>query len=102
MKVKSDKVKGQRIYSSQHKKRPYHIEPVDTDLWFNLITGEWGSLGSKAYPMSSSYYGMSVHGFKDVWSIKAAKRKINRWNIPKGTKFRVLSPYVGYDFIITK
>ncbi len=40
--------------------------------------------------------------FNNVWSLKAAKRKIANWDVPKGTWFRVSLPYVGYDFKIRK
>ena len=51
---------------------------------------------------TSSYYSMEREGYKNIWSIKAAKRAIFNWNVPKGTVFRVGLPWVGYDFLITK
>ena len=104
MKVKSVKPRGQRIFKNTHKHRPYWIEPVNTNYWFNLSTGEWETTEeySGGYGRTSSYYAMSHSGFNDIWSLKAAKRKIAKWNIPKGTVFRVGLPWIGYDFFITK
>lgn len=41
-------------------------------------------------------------GFNDAYSLKAVKRLVAKWNVPKGTKFRASLPFVGYDFYITK
>ena len=36
-------------------------------------------------------------------SLKAAKRHLRKHNeIPKGTKFRLVSKYIGYDLYLTK
>ena len=103
MKIRSKKPKGQRIFNNTHKKRPYWIEPINTDYWFNLSTGEWEL--SNEYTeggRTSSYYAMEYYGYLDVWSLKAAKRLIAKWNVLKGTTFRVGLPWIGYDFYITK
>lgn len=35
-------------------------------------------------------------------SLKAALRRIKKWNFPKGTTFRLCSRWIGYDVYITK
>lgn len=104
MKVKSSRPKGQRIFKNTHKHRPYWIEPVNCDYWFNISTGEWETMeeydGKSG--RSSAYYAMEYNGFKDIWSLKAAKRLIAKWNVPKGTIFRVELPWIGHDFLVTK
>lgn len=35
-------------------------------------------------------------------SLKAAIRKIKKYNVPKGTRFRLVSKWIGYDIYITK
>jgi len=52
--------------------------------------------------MTTSYYSMKSEGFKDVYSLKAVKRLIHKWDVPKGTKFRASLPFVGHDFYIKK
>jgi hypothetical protein len=112
MRVTSSKPKGQRIFkSTAHKyringhifkmRRPLWIEPEGDDWWFYLETGQWLQEmidGRK----TTSYYAMTLDGYNDVYSLKAAKRLIAKWNVPKGTKFRVSLPFVGYDFYLTK
>ena len=113
MRVTSSKPKGQRIFKSvSHKyringhifkmRRPLWIEPKGNDWWFDLATGQWVEEYNGVGGMTTSYYSMSCHGYNDVYSLKAAKRLIAKWNVPKGTKFRVSLPFVGYDFYITK
>jgi len=99
MKVISLKPKGKRIFKT--KKRPYWIEPIGEGWWFYLEKGEWKE-GFYDGHKTSSYYSMVTIGFNDIYSLKAAKRKINKWNVPKGTKFEVNLPWVGHGFIITK
>lgn len=109
MKIISSKPKGQRIFKSvtihskyedgskRRMKRPFWIESVENNLWFNTQTGEWGEKGN-----TSVYYAMSYDGFNDAYSLKAVIRLVKKWNVPKGTKFRASLPFVGYDFFITK
>jgi hypothetical protein len=109
MVITSLKPKGQRIFKSvliklkdgRKVKRPFWIEPViksgEPFLWFNKETGEWGEKGN-----TSVYYAMTYYGFNNAYSLKAVKRLIAKWNVPKGTKFRASLPFVGYDFYITK
>ena len=109
MKIISSKPKRQRIFKSvtihskyedgskRRMKRPFWIEPVENNLWFNTQTGEWGKTGN-----TSVYYSMSHDGFNDAYSLKSVVRLIKKWNVPKGTKFRASLPFVGYDFFLTK
>jgi hypothetical protein len=109
MKVVSKKPKGQRIKkcvvfkldNGYRAKRPFWIEPVIKSgkpfLWFNTETGEWGEKGN-----TSAYYAMSYEGFNDAYSLKAVKKLITKWNVPKGTRFRASLPFEGYDFLLTK
>ena len=113
MKTTSSKPKGQRFFKSvtihskysdgskRRMKRPFWIEPViktgEPFLWFNTETGEWGEKGN-----TSVYYSMTYDGFNNAYSLKAVVRLIKKWNVPKGTKFRAILPFIGYDFFITK
>jgi hypothetical protein len=45
---------------------------------------------------------MTNDGFNNAYSLKAVKRLIAKWNVPKGTKFRASLPFVGHDFFLTK
>lgn len=115
MKITSSKPRGQKILSSKMKikvpfgrhkgkkvRRPFALEPIGRGWWFDLSDGEWKPEYNGKGNMSSSYYAMTHDGFNNVWSLKAAKRKIANWDVPKGTWFRVSLPYVGYDFKIRK
>ncbi len=113
MKIISSKPKGQRFFKSvtihskysdgskRRMKRPFWIEPViktgEAFLWFNTETGEWDEKGN-----TSVYYAMAYDGFNNAYSLKAVKRLIAKWNVPKGTKFRASLPFLGYDFFLTK
>lgn len=116
MKVSSTKPRGKRIFKSTKTRtrdgrkilRPYFIQPISrgNEWWFDLQTGEWidntiemrDSLGGCV----SAFYLMRSHGYKDVYSLKAAKRAIANWNVPKGTKFKCNLPWVGYSYTIIK
>ena len=113
MKVTSKKPKGQRIFNSLktvHKscgkiiktKRPFHIEPIENGWWFCLEKGQWENKYNGKGGMSSSYYSMTYYGFNNAYSLKAVKRLIAKWDVPKGTKFIASLPFVGYDFFLTK
>jgi hypothetical protein len=114
MKVTSSKPVGQRMFKSvkathtTHRKikvkmkRPLWIEPIGKNWWFDLNTGEWVQGYNGKGGMTTSYYSMESDGFNNIYSLKAAKRKIANWDVPKGTWFRVSLPYVGYDFKIRK
>jgi hypothetical protein len=112
MKVTYSKPKNQRILKSQtfkynnsfgfHKnKRPLWVEPVGNDWWFDLEKGEWYQGYDSSRRSTTSYYSMSYDGFKNVYSLKAAKRLVAKWNLPKRTKVRVSLPFIGHEFIIT-
>ena len=101
MKVISKKPRGQRFFKSTHPTRPFWVEPIGPRWWFNLTTGEWESEWFDG-PKTSSYYAMGYAGYKDIWSLKAAKRAIAKWDVPKGTRFRVMLPWIGYDFVVRK
>ncbi len=111
MKVKSSKPRGQRIFKctkfrhitgGRKIRRPFWIQPVGKGWWFDLEFGEWTQEYNGIGGMTSSYYAMTRDGYNDIYSLKAAKRLIYKWSVPKGTKFRVSLPFVGYWFIITK
>lgn len=114
MKVRSRKPRGQRLFKSVlhkmefglHKgtkvKRPFNIQPIENGWWFCLEKGQWESEYNGKGNMTSCYYSMTHDGFKDVYSLKAVKRLIYKWNVPKGTVFSVTLPFMGYEFFITK
>lgn len=45
---------------------------------------------------------MDCSSGEDCHSLKAAIRKVKKANVKKGTKFILVSKYVGYDIEITK
>jgi hypothetical protein len=110
MRVTSTKPKGQRIFKSPvfeymkgiKRRRPFFIEPLEDGWWFCLEKGQWESEYNNKGGMSSSYYALSYHGFNNAYSLKAVKRLITKWDVPKGTKFKASLPFVGYDFFLTK
>lgn len=115
MKVVSSKPKRQRIFKSQtiHSqykdgskrrifKRPFWIEPVDFGWWFDLELGDWVQGYNGKGGMTTSYYAMTYDGFNDAYSLKAVKRLVAKWNVPKGTKFRASLPFKGHYFFIRK
>ena len=116
MKVISSKPKGQRILKcltlehTNHKKeiikvrRPFWIEPIGKGWWFSITRGQWydGGYDKNAGQSISSYYSMKSEGLHNIYSLKAAKRLISKWDVPKGTWFRVGLPFAGYDFKIRK
>lgn len=114
MKVVSKKPKGQKMFKSvkfiledghskgMKVKRPLCIYPIGKGWWFCLERGEWEPKYNGVGDMTSTYYSMKYHGYHNVYSLKAAKRLIAKWDIPKGTKFKVGLPFIGFDFIVTK
>ena len=113
MKLTSSKPRGQRIFKVApiktirgNKKvimrRPMAIEPIGSGWWFSITTGEWIQGYDPKQQCVSGYYSMEHDGYKNIWSLKAAKRAIANWDIPKGTWFRVMLPYMGYTFKIRK
>ena len=117
MRVTSSKPRGQRIFKSMTFKhtidtgkgvktikirRPLWVEPEGPGWWFDLATGQWTQEYNGVGGMTTSYYAMTYDGYHNVYSLKAAKRLIAKWNVPKGTKFRVSLPFAGYGFFVTK
>lgn len=114
MKVVSNKPRGSRMFKSVTFKltsglnegckvrRPLWISPVDMKWQFNLTTGQWVSEYDNYSGLTNSYYAMTWKGYHNVYSLKAAKRLIAKWDVPKGTKFIVSLPFVGYEFTVTK
>lgn len=100
MKVKFSKPRGQRIKKSYH--RPLWIEPENKDMIFDTTEKRWTKLYTKGNGVTTAYYAMDIHGLRDVYSVKAAIRLINSWDVPVGSKWNVLLPWIGHDFIITK
>ena len=96
------KFRGNRICKVPHSGRPLWVEPLGSGWWFNLSSGEWQDNYPTGGNCMSSYYSMNSSGFHNIYSLKAAKRKISKWNVPKGTWFRVSIPYVGYNFKVKK
>ncbi len=112
MKVKSTKKRGERMFKCikfKHIindnivkiKRPFSIHPIGDNWCFYLEDGKWSNKADEKGSRTSNYYAMEYDGYTDPYSLKAAKRLISKWNFPKGTKLKIGSPFVGYDFIIT-
>ena len=112
MKIISSKPKGQRMFKSvnfkhnnKKTKRPLFIDSVNENWWFSTKDKQWHGSGDICFyegHMTSSYYSLKPWGCHEVYSLKAAKRLISKWNVPKGFAFRVELPYIGYEFIIRK
>lgn len=114
MKVVSKKPRGQKMFKTvkfvltsglnkgKKVRRPLCIFPIGKGWWFCLERGEWEPKYNGVGGMTSNYYSMKYHGYHNVYSLKAAKRLIAKWDVPKGTKFHVGLPFIGFDFIVTK
>ena len=107
--MKSSKSKPRRIFKSQKfglkNIRPMWIEiESPNNLWFSFEHKQWRTyeeFGNKGY--SNCYYAMRhIRGLHDVYSIKAVKRLISKWDLPKGSKISVSLPITGHEFILTK
>lgn len=83
-------------------KKPFFIKPVESNIWFDADKLEWIKNPENLGGLHSSYYAMSHIGLPNPMSLKACKRLIYKWKAPKGTRFRVSLPFVGFDFIVTK
>jgi len=115
MRTQSNKPRGQKLYKCSKVKvlfginkgkvvlRPLHISPIGGHWWFDLGIGEWysGGYDKKRWSINCYYY-PHRKGLHNVYSLKAAKRLIYKWNVPIGTKFKVSLPWIGYYFIVTK
>ena len=96
MKIRYQAPKGKRI------KKQFmwlELDPETTDDWiewvYYLESKEWRK---DSYFKLYETYGSSVCRCR---SLKAAIRRIKKWNFPKGTTFMLLSRWVGYDIYIT-
>lgn len=95
MKIQFQAPKGKRI-----KKQFMDIELDYTTedwayWWYYPESHEWRK--DSDYKPHETYASNSCR----CRSLKAAIRKIKKWNFPKGTKFRLCSRWVGYDIYIT-
>jgi hypothetical protein len=92
MKIKYQAPKGRRIknhdfYWLEHENSLYlYVESIKQWVLFEDI------------PKNCGYYSTG----DTCRSLKAAIRRIKGYNMPKGTKFRLVSKWVGYDIYITK
>lgn len=109
MKIIGSKPKGQRIFKSQKvldslgRKvlRPLWIEPVEEGFVFDLDNLEWTKeFGVENY--TTAYFIMDHFSLKNIYSLKAAKRHIRKWKAPEKTVFKVLLPFKGFEFYVTK
>ena len=112
MKVKHPFQKGHRYFctsqkihnSSRHNRLPFYwgltidSTPNGKSLWWNDTLKKWGTF--EEFKDTKTNYG--TH--KDwTTSVKAALRHIRKHDeLPKGTKVRLCSNFVGCDVIITK
>lgn len=100
MKIKYNKPRGSRIKKSQL--RPMWIEPEDGELYFDTTNKRWVPEIPDNSGITTVYYAMRLHGCREVYSLKAAVRLINSWDVPVGTRFYVGLPWQGHSAIITK
>lgn len=97
MKIKFQAPKGLRL-----KKQFISIEldPKTTKEWYSWWyypeSNEWRN--DNRYKPHETYASSSCN----CYSLKAAIRKIKKWNFPKGTTFRLSSMWIGHDIYITK
>ncbi len=69
-----------------------------SDLWWNDTKKKWGTFTE--FKETHDSYGTHLH---NITSLKAAKSHIRKHDeLPKGTKVRLCSNFVGCDVIITK
>lgn len=90
------KLSGNKPYKV---KRPLWIEPIGKSWWYSITKDQWEQGYNPKDRMCTSYYGM---GSKDVYSLKAAKRLVHKWDVPRGTVFRISLPFVKHDIYVTK
>jgi len=106
MKVKHQFSKGNRYFCTSQKiqgNKKLHRLPfywglcIDNLLW-NETLKKWGTF--EEFKETHTSYGTHM---ERVTSVKAALRHIRKHNeLPKGTKVRLCSNFVGCDVIITK
>lgn len=99
MKIKYQAPKGSRI------KNQFHSLELDIDTeawtlwWYYPESGEWRKIiyDESPYKKGETY----SQSYCLCSSLKAAIRKIKKWNFPKGTTFRLCSLWRGHDIYIT-
>ena len=91
MKIKYMASKGHRIKNHDF----CWIEHENSLYWFREDTKQWEL--NEDIPI-----GVGCSTGDLCRSLKAAIRKIKKYNMPKGTKFRLVSKWIGYDIYITK
>lgn len=96
MKIQYQAPKGKRI---KKQFRWLELNPETTDDWISWVyypeSNEWRK---DSYFKSCETYGSSCCR---CYSLKAAIRRIKKWNFPEGTTFKLGSIWVGYDIYIT-
>ena len=112
MKVKHPFQRGHRYFCTSQKVKGskrlqrlpfYHALTIDhnpngNDLWWNETKKKWGTFTE--FKETHDSYGTHK---ENVTSLKAAMRHIRKHDeLPKGTKVRLCSNFVGCDVIITK
>ena len=106
MKVKHPFSKGSRYFCTSQKikggnrkhRLPFYWGLSIDDLWWNETFKKWGTF--EDFKDTHTNYGTHKEW---VTSVKAAIRHIRKHDeIPKGTKVRLCSSFVGCDVIITK
>ena len=92
--MKYQKQKGERIKNCYFR----FLEPVEhAKYWYYPHLNDW--VDEEKHP---EVIGKDCASFERCRSLKAAIRKVNKADVPKGTVFILLSRYVGYDIEIIK
>ena len=91
MKIKYQAPKGHRIKSYGF----CWLQPENSLYWFREDIKQWRL--NEDMPV-----GVACSSGDLCKSLKAAIRKIKKYDLPKGTEFRLVSKWVGYDIYITK
>lgn len=96
MKIQYQAPKGKRI-KKQFLGIELDYETTDDWIswWYYPQSNEWRKWGD--YKPHETFATSSC----PCRSLKAAIRKIKKWNFPKGTKFRLCSRWVGHDVYFT-
>lgn len=92
MKIKYQAQKPNRL-RNQFVDISWDVENNKTCLYYYPDLDEWLELDARV--------GLCCQSYVDCRSLKAAKRKIKKWDMPKGTKFVLCSKYFGCDVYIT-
>lgn len=93
MNIKFQAPKGHRL------KKQFSCVELEGDDWLSYSyypeSREWRK--DSGFNEGESYASTSC----SCRSLKAAIRKIKKWNFPKGTTFRLCNIWIGYDVYIT-